>query len=245
MANLRGERVVSPTAAAAAQALAKQLAEHLEQRLVATGMVHLALSGGSSGALLCDELASSTTLTAAGWSRVHLWMVDERCVPEHDPRLNFALLRDRLAPRVGLPLDHLHPMPVLHPGGAAAYQKQLEAALATPDQQGRLDAVVLGMGPDGHTASLFPHSPALQERTRAIVFNDGDAVTAPRPRMTMTYPTLNGARLITLLVTGASKRAALASLVDSSDPQTLPVAGIVPGPQSRMIWYLDQAALPP
>ena len=136
-------------------------------------------------------------------------------------------------------------MPVMREDGARAYQQQLDAALSPGGHESRLDAVVLGMGPDGHTASLFPHSPALDERVRGVVVNHGDTVTPPRPRMTMTYPTLNKARLIALLVTGASKRPALTALAaGTADVHDLPVAGLAPRPDSEMIWYLDQAALP-
>jgi 6-phosphogluconolactonase len=242
---LHGEQIVRKTPDQAAHALAERLIRHIRPRLQEAAFVHLALSGGTSGALLCDVLATDKTLSAEEWSRIHVWMVDERCVAESDPRLNFALVRDRLAAKVGLPSTNLHPMPVLVADGARAYQQQLEAALSQPTHDGRLDVVVLGMGPDGHTASLFPHSAALDEHVSHVVLNDGETVTPPRPRMTMTYPTLNSARLITVLVTGASKRPALANLADrSSDFHSLPIAGVVPVTQSEMVWYLDQDCLP-
>jgi 6-phosphogluconolactonase/glucosamine-6-phosphate isomerase/deaminase len=101
------------------------------------------------------------------------------------------------------------------------------------------------MGPDGHIASLFPNSPALDEQVSSVVVNDGDTVTPPRPRMTMTYPVLNRARLIALLVTGAGKRPALTTLASgTANFRSLPVAGVTPRPDSEMIWYLDRAAAP-
>ncbi len=240
---LAGEQVVSATADEAAQALARHIGAYLRQRLQAASSVNMALSGGSSGALLCDVLAASGTLTPTEWSRVHIWMVDERSVPDDDPRLNFALVRDRLAPKVGLPQPNLHPMPVMLPDGDRLYERALDTALAP--QAGRLDLAVLGVGADGHTASLFPNSPALAERTRWVVTNDGDAVELPRPRMTLTYPTLNSARLIAVLVTSASKRTALARLAAGrEDFQSLPIAGIAPSQASTMVWYLDREALP-
>jgi 6-phosphogluconolactonase len=239
---LRGRQVVSAEPKQAAHALAEHVIRHLRQRLQEAEVVHLALSGGSSGALVCDALAAHQGMD--GWVRVHLWMVDERCVPEGDPRLNFGLVRDRLAALVGLPTPHLHPMPVMSTDGAGRYRRDLEAALA--QAAGRLDAVVLGMGTDGHTASLFPHSPALGEQARWVVMNDGDTVMPPRPRMTMTFPVLNRARLISLLVTGANKRPALTALcAGASDVRSLPVAGVIPRPDAELVWYLDQAAQPP
>jgi 6-phosphogluconolactonase len=240
---LHGEVVVSDSPEQAADALAQRLGGHLKQRLRETDRIHLALSGGSSGTLLCASLAATEALAAGDWARVHVWMVDERCVPDNDPRLNFALVREQLAPKVGLPGANLHPMPVLRVDGAEVYQEQLDAALAA--HGGRLDAAVLGMGPDGHTASLFPHSPALAEQTRRVAVNDGETVTPPRPRMTLTFPVLNQARLIALLVPGASKRPALVALASgSADPRDLPVAGLSPSPDSELLWYLDRASTP-
>jgi 6-phosphogluconolactonase len=244
---LSGELVVCPTAEEATERLSRDLAAHLHQRLAVHAPVHLALSGGSSAVLLGTTLADDKLIPAATWANLHVWMVDERCVPPHDPRLNFALLRDTLFSRVPLAPTHVHPMPVLEANGPARYEAELHKALAmrTNPSDRRLDAVVLGMGPDGHTASLFPDSPALDEREHLIVLNDGDKVVTPRPRMTMTYPLLNGARFIALLVTGASKQQALAAVAaHPGEFHALPVAGIAPTADARLCWYLDRAAWP-
>jgi 6-phosphogluconolactonase len=247
MRALPGEQIVCPTAEAAARTLAARLASHLRQRLDRVSVAHLALSGGSSALLLGSALAAESPLPASAWLRIHVWMVDERCVPDDDPRLNFNLVRDTLLARVPLPFANLHPMPVLAEDGAARYESDLRVALAAraEPEDGRLDAVVLGMGPDGHTASLFPESPALDESRRLVVLNDGAHVMPPRPRMTMTYPLLNRARLIALLVTGASKQPALArALSNPHDLHGLPVTGIVPAPGSKLLWCLDREAAP-
>jgi 6-phosphogluconolactonase/glucosamine-6-phosphate isomerase/deaminase len=144
-----------------------------------------------------------------------------------------------------LPEENLHPMLVLQADGAARYERDLRDALGERQDANErcLDAVVLGMGADGHTASLFPGTPALDERERWIVLNDGEQVAPPRPRMTMTFPLLNRARFIALLVTGEGKRATLRQLAAGDHP-TLPVAGVIPAAGSRLLWFLDQAALP-
>jgi 6-phosphogluconolactonase len=242
---LRGERIVSPSAEAAAQLLAVRLADHLRQRLTLVRAAHLALSGGSSTKLLASALITESSLAALDWSRIHVWLVDERCVPADDPRLNANLVREALVAHLPLPAINFHPMPVQESQGAAHYEAELRAAFAdrpvAEDRQ--LDAVVLGMGADGHTASLFPNSPALEEHDRLIALNDGDRVTVPRPRMTMTYPLINGARFIALLVTGASKRAALGRVASSPfDFRTLPVTGIGPAPGASLLWCLDRDA---
>ena len=244
----RGELQVSATAEEAARALAGRLVAHLGQRLSQVATAHLALSGGSSATLLGAALAREGKLSALEWSRIRVWMVDERCVPASDPRLNFNLLKDVVLGNVPLPATNLHPMPVENPDGAACYEADLRAAFMarTDANDRRLDAVVLGMGPDGHTASLFPNSPALAEQERLVVLNDGDQVLPPRPRMTMTFPLLNRAHLIALLVTGAAKKPALARAwgVDAPLVHAVPVVGIVPAPDSSLVWYLDQEAVP-
>jgi len=247
LAGLRGEHFVCATAEACAARLATLLGEHLRQRLAGLACVHVALSGGSSGELLCTRLAQTEDIRPEEWPRIHLWMVDERRVGGGDTRLNFRWLRDGLAPQVPLPPQNLHPMPVMQAHGDAQYEGELRAALADrPEANGRsLDAVVLGMGADGHTASLFPETPALEEQERWIVFNDGPRVAPPRPRLTMTYPLLNAARFIALLVTGAGKQAALRRAAEQRESRrTLPVAGIAPPTDVRLVWFIDQAAVP-
>jgi 6-phosphogluconolactonase len=247
LSGLVGEKEVCPTPEDCAQRLAGELARHLKRRMGMVGTVHLALSGGSSGRLLCAALARDSSLGDAEWTRIHLWLVDERCVADDDARLNFGLISEVLAPHVPLPAGNLHPMPVLLAGGDERYERALQAALSERGdaEERRLDAIVLGMGGDGHTASLFPGTPALDERERMIVFNDGAQVAPPRPRMTMTYPLINRASFIAVLVTGVGKKEALQHVAENPrDRRTWPVLGVVPSPTSRMLWYLDQAALP-
>jgi 6-phosphogluconolactonase len=248
IAGLRGEQVVCATPETCAARLASTLVEHVRRRLEAVADAHLALSGGSSGRLLCAALAQGNHLRAAEWQRVHLWLVDERPVVDSDPRLNFALLRDGLAPHVALPTNNLHPMPVLQADGPERYQRELRSALdQRRDPAERcLDGVVLGMGADGHMASLFPGSPALRERERWIVHNDGEGVAPPRPRMTMTFPLLGRARFIAFLVTGKEKQTALRrAAADPDSVNALPVARLIPDPGSRLCWFLDDAAVAP
>jgi len=246
-AGLRGEQIVCARADDCAARLAATLALHLRRRLERGARVHLALSGGSSGQLLCAALAKTANLRAVDWARIHVWQVDERWVEDGDPRRNVLQIRDGLASVVPLSAENLHPMPVLRLDGAERYERELRAALGEGPEANecRLDAVVLGMGADGHTASLFPGTPALEERERWIVLNDGESVAPPRPRLTMTYPLLNQARLIALLVTGAGKQAALRRAAERrEDYRTLPVLGVLPAREARLLWFLDQAAMP-
>jgi 6-phosphogluconolactonase len=236
---LRGRLLVEALPEALAQRLADDLILFLHQRLAHASTVHLALSGGGSPQGLYQRLAADARYAASDWARTHLWLVDERCVPDDDPRLNFAMIRSALVDQVPIPAAQVHPMPVGAPDGDHRYEDDLRGALGN----GALDAVVLGMGPDGHTASLFPHSPALDEREAWVCFNDGEHVLAPRPRMTLTYPILCAARFLAVLVTGASKHAALlAAAHDPDDLHRHPIVGIRPAADSTLVWYLDRAA---
>jgi 6-phosphogluconolactonase len=246
MVGLPGEQVICDTAVQCASRLADALFAQLRSRMASFPRVHLALSGGSSGPVLAAALAQKRDVTSAEWARLHLWMVDERCVAPEDPRLNFGALREALLGRAPVPKANLHPMPVLAPDGDRLYEAELRAALAErPEPERRLDAIVLGMGRDGHTASLFPRSPALEERERWIVIADRDTAAAPGPRMTMTLPLINRACYIALFVTGESKREALRRLAERNEGhRTLPVAGVSGTATTRPVWFLDREALP-
>jgi len=236
---LRGRLVVEASAEAVARRLADDLVGSLQQRIREAGTAHLALSGGASPQGLYQLLATDARYTANDWAHTHLWLVDERCVPDGDPRLNFAMIRSALVDHVPIPSAGVHPMPVDLADGDRRYQDDLRRALAG----GRLDAVVLGMGSDGHTASLFPYSSALDEHQRWVRFNDGERVLAPRPRMTLTYPILCAARFLGVLVTGASKHAALLAAARAPDDlHAHPVVGIRPVQDGKLVWYLDRSA---
>jgi 6-phosphogluconolactonase len=236
---LRGQLVIEASPEAVAQRLADDLVLSLRQRIREAGTAYLALSGGASPQGLYQLLAADARYTASDWAHTHLWLVDERCVHDGDPRLNFAMIRSALVDKVPIPPAQVHPMPVGLADGDRRYEDDLRRALA----DGRLDVAILGMGPDGHTASLFPYSPALDEHQRWVRFNDGEHVLAPRPRMTLTYPVLCATRFLAVLVTGASKHAALLAAAHAPDDlQAQPIVGIRPADDSKLVWYLDRAA---
>lgn len=180
----------------------------------ARGEAHLCLAGGSTPRR-CYQLLGPLL---DSWDGVHLWFGDERCVPLDDPESNHALLAATL---LAAPLD---PPPQVHPvrdaagdpeAAAAAYEQELRAAL--PGEPPRLDVALLGLGEDGHTASLFPDDPVLEERERLCV-----AVRGPKPpteRVTLTLPMLRAARRVLVLAQGAGKAWAVGAMLAGPSPR--------------------------
>lgn len=209
----------------------------------AHGSFHLALSGGSTPLPFYRCLMVDPRFRQLPWERTHLWVVDERCVPPDDERCNFLHIRETIVEHVDIPPHQVHPVDAHLPGAAAAYERTLKECLAWREVgHDRLDFVLLGMGEDGHTASLFPRSPALLERAALVADNAGPTVTPPA-RVTMTYRLLNASRLVAVLVTGVKKHATLrrVAAAGADEAPALPILGISPtGGELR--WYLDRAA---
>jgi 6-phosphogluconolactonase len=208
------------------------------------GDFHLALSGGTTPEPLYRRLMYDPNYRDLPWKRTHLWVVDERRVPLDDDLSNFKMIRDTLVEHSDIPREQVHPIHATEPDADRRYEAELREVLGWREKgHDRLDYVVLGMGGDGHTASLFPKSPALHAPGRLVVANAGPNVTPP-DRITMTYELLNASRFIAVMVTGEKKRPAVARVVSGRETaETFPVMGIRPlGGELR--WYLDRAACP-
>ena len=251
---LTGSVHVSPNTDHLYDALADALMISAKQAVACRGGFHLALSGGSTPRPFYRRLATNPRFRLTPWSETHVWIVDERCVPESDDRSNVKMIRQSLTDHVPLRDGGLHPMPVLEVDPASRYENDLGDVFglsptgwrtASSDTIPRLDFVILGIGDDGHTASLFPHSPALSVSNRWIVTNEGSCVTPP-PRVTMTFPLLNAARRLAVLVTG-KKKAAILERIDrhlqdaGPDAESLPITAIHPM-DGDLTWYLDPTA---
>lgn len=182
---------------------ARQLAARIDEARAYRREVHIALAGGGTPRRAYELLAESE----GSWSHVHLWLGDERCVPSDHPESNARMVRESLRPdaREAPPVLHELPSPE-HPEDAA-WLYGLDLRAAVPRE--RFDVMLLGMGPDGHTASLFPGHPALAARHAPCVAVR-DSPKPPPERVTMTLPILRQARLTLLLATGAEKADALA-----------------------------------
>jgi 6-phosphogluconolactonase len=199
----------------------------------------VALSGGSTPRALHALLAAEPYARELPWSSVRFFWGDERCVPARSPRSNYRMARETLLQPLQIPPAHVFRMRgEREPRDAAAEYTDTLASQLGPD--GRLDLVLLGMGPDGHTASLFPGSRALRIVRRRVAANW--VAKLGEWRLTMTYPTFNSARRVLFLVTGTDKRpAARRILTRQPGWRGLPASGIRPSSGS-LVWLLDEAA---
>ncbi len=230
-----------------AEALAQEAARHWIQRALeaiqARGAFHVSLSGGSTPKRLYQILAEGELAKSLDWNRVHLWFGDERCVPPDHDDSNYHMVHDALLAKVPIPSHNVHRIHgELTPEDAASrYARDLVRGL--PDRQGafgRFDLLMLGMGADGHTASLFPGTPALEERERPAVAVYVEKLESWR--VTITYPLIEQAREIMLLVAGASKAPVVAAvLAGRPEARDYPVAR-VRAAEGELVWWLDRAA---
>jgi 6-phosphogluconolactonase len=207
--------------------------------VLAKGRCSICLSGGTTPKSL-NELWAREFKTRIPWKQIHFFWGDERYVSHADERSNYRMARESLLSHVSIPTENIHPMPTgpADPGEAAiAYEKTLREFFG---ERLEFDLLFLGIGVEGHTASLFPDSPALAETERVVVSVRVPA--EPPQRLTLTYPILNRSRNIFFLAEGAKKREIIAEI--RREPETAesryPAARIRPA--GRLIWFLDEAA---
>lgn len=207
------------------------------------GDFHLALSGGRTPFPLYERLMYDPRFRGLPWRRTHLWMVDERCVPFESEFSNFGRIKEVIVDHSDIPPEQVHPMLAALPDAADRYERELREALGWRQKgHDRLDFVLLGMGADGHTASIFPGSPALHAPERLAMDVPAPSSAAPAvPRCTLTMRMLNASRFVAPLVMGADKRDVLARIAAGADPDVLPIAGLRPV-AGELRWYLDAAA---
>ena len=205
--------------------VAQRIAELAAQAIAARGVFHVALAGGETPRRCYRKLRD----LAIDWQHVHMYLGDERCLPSGDTMRNDSMVRETLLEHVSIPPANVHFIPAeLGPREAAASYASLLCKVVP------LDLVLLGMGEDGHTASLFPDNPAIESTAAVVpVF---DAPKLPKERVSLGIDTLNAARRKIFLVAGAGKRAALEQILHGD---SLPAARVAAGE-----WHLDQAAFP-
>ena len=213
----------------------------LKEAIGDRGVATVALSGGSTPERMYSLFASEDHRDLLDWSSVLIFMSDERFVPYDDPRSNFGMVTRTLLSGINAPKEHLFPIPVdtADPDSAAkAYEQTLRKSLPG----GRFDLVFLGLGDDGHTASLFPGMPSLDVTDRWVVASPPGTLPPPVDRITLTYRILNAARNVCFLVTGEKKITAFKAARDpKADFHKTPAAGIQPK-DGNLVWLVDRAA---
>jgi 6-phosphogluconolactonase len=244
------------TLAQAAPFIAELAAQYAREQ----GVFDLVLAGGRTARRVYSQLAAPGLSGTIPWGQVRVFLGDERFVPPDHPESNYRLARETLLAHVPLPADRVFPVPTEAPSpaeAAAAYERTLRKALAarpgasdTPFPS--FDLVLLGIGPDGHTASLFPEGPECEERQRWVVVSQAPEHMPVRDRITMTLPLLNAARAVAFLAFGAEKRTILEQLLaaaaaaaepDRTVParparRLLPAERVRPS-SGRLLWFVD------
>ncbi len=221
---------ILPDAASAARSAALHIAQDARAVVTARGRFSLALSGGTTPGLMFDVLVE----TPVPWPAVHIFQVDERVAPRGGEDRNLTQLRKRLLERLPVPPAGVHAMPVEEGNDALALARYAQALESVAGEPPLLDLVHLGLGDDGHTASLVPGDAAVEIRENDVAMT---AVYRGRRRMTLTLPALNRARGIVWLVTGESKAEALLRLVRGDE--SIPAARVQ---RDLAIAFVDAAA---
>jgi 6-phosphogluconolactonase len=229
-----------PDVEALAHSVAELLCDRARESVRERGQFSLVLSGGQTPRRLYGLLAGEEFRGQLPWSRTHVFWGDERCVPPGDARSNELMVREALLNHVPIPPSHIHPMRCSQPPGASATQYESDLRVFFVGKEPQFDLVLLGLGENGHTASLFPHTPAVGERDRWVV--DLYVEDQGFHRLTLTAPLINRARMIVFLVTGRSKARVLREVLEGpSEPQNLPAQLIRPA-SGELLWCVDREA---
>lgn len=236
-----------PDIVSLSDAAAACVIEHARRAIAGNGRLTMALSGGTTPRLLYERLARTDFEMDGLWQSTHVFWGDERCVgPEHKES-NYGLARDALLSKVALPTANIHRIFGEAPNAdreAARYETELRRFfyLHEPDTAGRFpifDLVLLGIGADGHTASLFPGDSALQEHTRWAVAVRAPKGYAPGRRITLTLPVINNARTILFLVSGKGKTPVMQDILSDSETAREQYTAARVTARERVVWFVD------
>jgi 6-phosphogluconolactonase len=213
----------------------------------ARGRAMLALAGGSTPKRTYGALAQPARRIRIDWARTFLFLGDERFVPPDDPSSNFAMVERALLAPAAVPAEHAFPVPTqlgTAAAAAAAYAATLTAAFGIGDRADppRFDLILLGLGEDGHTASLFPGAASLSVTDRWVAATPPGTLPPPVERITLTFPVLNAAREIVFLVSGQNKAAALRDVLEGKPGREQRPAAWVRPVDGTLTWLVDEAA---
>jgi 6-phosphogluconolactonase len=226
------EVIVHAGASLLAKAVAARLVTGLVDSVTARGTASVVLTGGGIGTQVLAELAAAPARDAIDWPRVDIWWGDERFEPTGDPERNETGARSALLDHVDVDPKRVYPMPGPDgpdgddPEAAAARYASWLAAAAAPDDHGPVpsfDILMLGIGPEGHVASLFPGLPALSDKRPVVAVHDSPK--PPPTRLSLTFPSLQAAREVWILASGAEKADAVAEALSGAGPDQVPAAG--------------------
>ncbi|HWO00851.1 MAG TPA: 6-phosphogluconolactonase [Blastocatellia bacterium] len=231
---------------------ARRFARLADQYVVGCGRFTVALSGGSTPRAMNSLLAAAPFLDTVPWSSIYFFWGDERCVPPDHPDSNYRMARETLLSKVPVPGDNIFRIPAENPDhdrAAEEYETTLrsfflrvatKSSTAPLSNVPRFDLMFLGMGPDGHTASLFPHTAALHAHDRIVVANYVEKLNSHR--ITLTATTINNSRNVTFVAAGGDKAESLKEVLEGSyQPETYPSQLIQPRTGS-LLWMVDEAA---
>ncbi len=233
---------ISLTARAVGEQAADYVARLSAEAMAERGRFVVAISGGSLPKLLSPPLVGEPLCSQIDWSGWHVFFADERCVPLTHPESNYQLAGEYLFDQINIPVAQIYSIDdSLAPKQAAeAYQNMLQNLFANSGQRPVFDLILLGIGEDGHTASLFPNHPLLSETERWVA----SIVDSPKPppeRITLTLPVINNARHVAFLAAGAGKADTLLQVLETDTARTLP-AQLVKPINGELHWFVDEAA---
>jgi 6-phosphogluconolactonase len=225
------------------QAAADEVLRAATSAIAQCGRFTIALSGGSTPRNLYTLIAANASASLP-WDQMFFFWGDERHVPPDDPDSNYRMAKEALLSRVSIPSANIFRIPSENPDAAAAaesYERTLRKFFAVaPGEFPRFDLILLGMGPDGHAASLFPETSALQEKSRLVVANWVEKLKTSR--ITITLPVLNAARCVAFLVSGTDKAAVLHEVLEGNAPPEKYPSKLVQPSEGKLIWFVDRAA---
>src|SRR5271170_34358 len=240
MASTRSIEVVA-TAADLFHAAAEEFIRAGRAAIGAQGRFTVALSGGSTPKALYSLLAANYANFA--WNRIFLFFGDERHVPPTDPDSNYRMVQESLLSKITIPAENVFRVPSENPDAADAaadYEAQIRRFFEIKSGEfPRFDLILLGMGPDGHTASLFPDSEALNEQSRLVVANW--VAKFNTHRITFTFPVLNRAAEVMFMASGADKTEMLHQVLEGKNTPPFPSQRVQPT-DGKLLWMLDEAA---
>ncbi len=237
---------VFPDLHKASQALAERLVEVARDVLAAKGRFALALSGGKTPRYLYTFLARECS-SEISWESVHLFWSDERCVSQESEDSNFAMAYKALISEVPLLSPNIHRIPAeINPPEKAAgnYERMMQKFFKPEEEDSFLfDAMILGVGEDGHSASLFPESSALAEKSHWVLAVNAPSSFFPQKRITLTFPLINRSRNIFFLVSGAKKRKVIREILKNPEKARRLYPAAMIHPLGSVAWYIDREIL--